>query len=108
VNLLDDIAEVFLHVYLSKTLDPSLHFNMDSLSIDDAYEVQRRVIAARVAEGEHVAGYKVGCTSKAIRQQCGLSKPIWGRFHRRRRAPLLPCWAEQHQRRVSAVDVHGD
>ena len=30
----------------------------------------------RVAKGEHVAGYKVGCTSRAIRQQFGLSEPI--------------------------------
>ncbi len=29
-------------------------------------------------------------------------------FERRGRAPILPCWAKQDERRVSAVDVHGD
>jgi 2-keto-4-pentenoate hydratase len=77
---LADIAKGFLQIWLSKTLDPSLHFDMGSLSIDDAYEVQRQVIAARVAQGEHVVGYKVGCTSRAIRQQFGLTEPICGRL----------------------------
>jgi 2-keto-4-pentenoate hydratase len=53
---------------------------IESLSLDDAYEVQRRVVAARTAEGEQVVGYKVGCTSRAIRQQFGLTEPVCGRL----------------------------
>jgi 2-keto-4-pentenoate hydratase len=75
-----DIAEAFLQIQLSKTLDPSVEFDMAALSIDDAYAVQRLVIAARVARGETVVGHKVGCTSKAIRQQFGLGEPICGRL----------------------------
>jgi len=80
MSRLADIAKVFLQLHLSKTLDPSHHFDMASLSLDDAYEIQWRVIAARIAEGESVVGYKVGCTSKAIRQQFGLSEPICGKL----------------------------
>lgn len=36
-----DIAEAFLQIHLSKTLDPSVEFDMAALSIDDAYAVQR-------------------------------------------------------------------
>jgi len=75
-----EIAEAFLQIHLSKTLDSSVEFDMGALSIDDAYEVQRQVIAARVAKGETVVGHKVGCTSKAIRKQFGLSEPICGRL----------------------------
>ena len=53
---------------------------IESFSLDDAYEVQRRVIAARTAGGERVVGYKVGCTSRAIRQQFGLTEPVCGRL----------------------------
>jgi 2-keto-4-pentenoate hydratase len=53
---------------------------IESLSLDDAYEVQRRVIAARTAAGERVVGYKVGCTSRAIRRQFGLTEPVCGRL----------------------------
>jgi 2-keto-4-pentenoate hydratase len=77
---LAEIAEAFRQIHLSKTLDPSTCFDVTSLSLDDAYEVQRQVIAARVARGEQVVGYKVGCTSKAIRQQFSLSEPIHGRL----------------------------
>jgi 2-keto-4-pentenoate hydratase len=80
MSRLADLAKVFLQIHLSKVFDSSLHFDMASLSLDDAYEIQRRVIAARVAQGDHVVGYKVGCTSKAIRQQFGLSEPICGRL----------------------------
>ena len=37
------------------------------------------MIAARVARGDQVVGYKVGCTSTAIRRQFGLTEPICGR-----------------------------
>ena len=52
------------------------------LSIEEAYAVQDRVAAWRVARGEEVAGYKVGCTSEAIRGQFGLASPICGRLFR--------------------------
>ncbi len=75
-----EVADAFLQIHLSNTIDPSFEFNLVDLSIDDAYEVQRQVIAARESRGEQVVGYKVGCTSKAIRQQFGLTEPICGRL----------------------------
>ena len=48
------------------------------LSIAEAYEVQDRVVARRVAAGARHAGYKVGCTSRAIRAQLGLDNPVFG------------------------------
>ncbi len=80
MSLLDEIGQAFLQIHLSKGLDAQCSFDVASLSIDDAYEVQRRVIAARVARGEEVVGYKVGCTSRAIRRQFGLAEPICGRI----------------------------
>jgi 2-keto-4-pentenoate hydratase len=77
--LLDDIAEAFLQIYVHKTLDPHCSFDMASLLLRDAYEIQRRVVAARVARGERAVGYKVGCTSRAIRRQFGWNEPICGR-----------------------------
>ena len=54
--------------------------NMDRISIEDAYLVQELIAAKRVAGGEAVTGYKVGCTSRAIREQFGLSEPIYARL----------------------------
>jgi 2-keto-4-pentenoate hydratase len=75
----DDLAEAFLQIHLSKGLASHRNFDPTILSIDDAYEVQRRVITTRVARGDEIVGYKVGCTSTAIRHQFGLTEPICGR-----------------------------
>lgn len=41
----------------------------------DAYAIQQRFIANRVAEGAKVAGYKVGLTSKAMQDFAGTTEP---------------------------------
>jgi len=52
---------------------------IQSLSIGEAYAVQERCLASRISHGERPVGYKVGCTSRAIRTQLGLDQPIRGR-----------------------------
>lgn len=76
---LDDFATAFLSIFRPHRLDQKPIQPIGSLSLDDAYAVQQRVIDRRIAEGERVFGYKVGCTSRAIRQQFGLTEPICGR-----------------------------
>ena len=49
-----------------------------SLTVSDAYEIQRRVAALRQERGETLAGYKVGCTSQPVRRQLGLDHPVFG------------------------------
>jgi 2-keto-4-pentenoate hydratase len=48
------------------------------LSLDGAYAVQGEVASLRAAEGEPVAGYKVGCTGPGVRKQFGMDGPIRG------------------------------
>lgn len=50
------------------------------LSLDEAYEVQQRFLSARTEAGETLIGWKVGCTSPAIRDQFRLDQPICGRL----------------------------
>jgi 2-keto-4-pentenoate hydratase len=52
------------------------------LSLDDAYAVQREVARLRVADGEPVAGYKVGATGPGTRGQFGMDGPICGFLYR--------------------------
>ncbi len=77
---LQQLADIFLGIFEGDGYDGRCDVPVGSLSLDDAYEVQRRVIAARVAEGERPVGYKVGCTSRTIRRQFGLAEPICGRL----------------------------
>lgn len=77
---LRELADTFLTLLQSKELTHRPTVPIRSLSLEDAYEVQRLVIEARTSQDEHPIGYKVGCTSKAIRQQFGLVEPICGRL----------------------------
>jgi 2-keto-4-pentenoate hydratase len=76
---LDAIAEDFYHAFYNKEWlgDAS---SVRKLSIAEAYEVQDLVSKKRQEKGERVVGFKVGCTSNAIRKQFGINEPINGRL----------------------------
>jgi 2-keto-4-pentenoate hydratase len=48
------------------------------LSLPQAYELQRAVAALRIAAGDRVVGYKVGCTGPGTVAQFGMAGPIRG------------------------------
>ena len=77
MNDLPNIASAFLDILRSHRLErPDV--SIASLSTDEAYRVQQLVVDARVEKGERCVGYKVGCTSEAIRRQFALTEPIRG------------------------------
>jgi 2-keto-4-pentenoate hydratase len=45
-----------------------------------AYALQAEIARLREERGERVIGYKVGCTSPAVRDQLGVREPIFGRL----------------------------
>jgi len=49
-----------------------------SLSLADAYRVQDQVTALRLADGERLAGWKLGYTSAVMRAQMGIAAPNFG------------------------------
>lgn len=71
-----EIGEIFREHHLTR----SAAIDIRKLSINEAYAVQEWFLAGRIAHGERPVGYKVGCTSPAIRAQLGLSQPICGRL----------------------------
>ena len=50
------------------------------LGISEAYAVQTEIARLREERGERIIGYKVGCTSRLIQTQLGVSDPIFGRL----------------------------
>ena len=69
------LAEAFFDAHYTKVWRPEKS-SPRRLTISEAYQVQNQVCAKRIARGESVVGYKVGCTSRAIRSQLGLAEPI--------------------------------
>lgn len=49
-----------------------------AITIDDAYQVSRRLLERRLAEGERVIGKKIGVTSKAVQRMLDVHQPDFG------------------------------
>src|SRR5699024_12668585 len=62
----------------SATAVPQPSTEGDSLSLDQAYEVQHAGLALRADRGDRIIGVKLGFTSKAKAAQMGVSDVIVG------------------------------
>ena len=54
----------------------SEQIDISKLTLEQAYECQHYYHKLRIADGDRAVGYKVGCTSAAIRKQFGVDEPI--------------------------------
>jgi 2-oxo-3-hexenedioate decarboxylase len=52
----------------------------DPITLDEAYEIQKRSLARRYQRGERQVGIKMGFTSRAKMVQMGVHDMIWGRL----------------------------
>jgi len=82
MSFLETLADKFFHAFYQKDWPGENESTLDKLFIAEVYEAQDCVAQKRMGVGESVVGYKVGCTSAAIRSQFGLKEAICGRlFH---------------------------
>jgi 2-keto-4-pentenoate hydratase len=61
-----------------RTLGTTLTGRPEGLTLAEAYRVQAELTALRVARGEHVVGWKLGYTARAMREQMGIDAPNYG------------------------------
>jgi len=54
---------------------PPLTETDPSLTVEDAYYIQEALVAKHLADGARVLGYKLGLTSKAMRDMLGVAEP---------------------------------
>ena len=73
------LAEQMLRDYDAHT--PGTPFaNGLRLSVEEAYQLQKRVAQLRENRGEHIVGYKIGCVCPDNQESNGLSHPVYGRL----------------------------
>src|SRR5215468_5426321 len=93
-STIHEFADAFVRIFYQGEPGKLPARSISTLSLDEAYLVQDCAIQRRTERGEKVVGYKVGCTSSAIRQQFGLQEPIHGRLlepHIHASGIELPC-----------------
>jgi 2-keto-4-pentenoate hydratase len=77
-DVIAELASKFVAAEKERTpLEPIAALYPD-LSADDAYRVQRVVVATKVRSGDRVVGKKVGATSQVVQQLLGIDEPIYG------------------------------
>lgn len=80
MTLINSLAKKFYDAFYKRDWSSERSPHVSEISIAEAYQVQDLVSEMRIDNGEEIAGFKVGCTSQAIRSQFGLQEPISGRL----------------------------
>ena len=62
----------------NRTQIGQLSLQYPAMNIEDAYAVQRRWVAMKLAEGRTLRGHKVGLTSRAMQQSSQINEPDFG------------------------------
>jgi 2-oxo-hept-3-ene-1,7-dioate hydratase len=71
-------ADSILQAGKSRVVIPQLSKTHPDMTIEDAYDVQRRWASARVAAGARIVGRKIGLTSRAMQQASKMTEPDYG------------------------------
>ena len=62
-----------------KAVDP-LTDREPGITIEDAYQIQQRMVQRRVEKGETIVGKKIGVTSKVVMDMLGVNQPDFGQM----------------------------
>lgn len=71
-------AKSLLNAEQTRLVIPQLSKSHPSMTVEDAYDVQRRWAALRVSRGARVAGRKIGLTSRAMQMASKMTEPDYG------------------------------
>lgn len=94
MDVIDDLARGFAEVTISRRFGGDRSQDIGRLSLDQAYLVQEAAAELKEQAGLSRWGWKVGCTSPAIRSQLGLKEPIQAPMYR----PLIHDEGREYDR----------
>jgi 2-keto-4-pentenoate hydratase len=101
---LPGVAERMLADYDART-PGRLVCDPPDLTTAQTYALQTEVVRLRERRGEKVIGYKVGCTSRPIQAQLGVTEPIFGRLFD---TECHPSGARLSSARYAGLAVEGE
>jgi len=71
-------AEALLGAEETHQVIPQLSKTFPEMEIADAYDIQHLWANARIAKGAHIAGHKIGLTSRAMQKASKITEPDYG------------------------------
>lgn len=77
----DDIREAARRLHeaeATRTQIRQLSLDYPDLAVEQGYEIQKALIALKVAGGRRVVGHKIGLTSRAMQMAVGIDEPDYG------------------------------
>ena len=77
----DELADIARRLYeAEQTRTPIRQLSLEypDMTIEDAYAVQRALVALKVADGREVKGRKIGLTSKVMQRAVSIDEPDYG------------------------------
>lgn len=72
-------ANELLDMRRTHRIETDLPDRLRPRDLSEAYDVQRRLVAAMAADGDPPIGYKVACTSSIAQQALRIDRPLFGR-----------------------------
>ena len=73
-----DAADAILKAEQTRQVCPQPSRTWPDMTLEDAYDVQRRWADARIAAGAKIIGRKIGLTSRAMQQASKITEPDYG------------------------------
>lgn len=73
-----DAADAILKAEQTRQVCPQPSKTWPDMTLEDAYDVQRRWADARIAGGARIIGRKIGLTSRAMQQASRITEPDYG------------------------------
>ena len=77
-NKINQYGDELYDCWLTRRTVAPLREREPGITIEDAYKIQERFVARRVAAGETVIGKKIGATSKPVQDFLGVYQPDFG------------------------------
>lgn len=79
-ELIQLYGDELYNALLTRTTVAPLLAREPGITLDDAYRIQQRMVARRIAAGERIVGKKIGVTSKAVQDMIGVNRPDFGQL----------------------------
>ena len=77
-EIINDCANQLHQAEKTREQVRQLSLQHPNITIEDAYDIQRKWVEMKLAEGRNVIGHKIGLTSRAMQQSSQIDEPDYG------------------------------